>query len=58
VIKKIIDGEITCPEFESIKESILFKQPPNIEKTPNNLFNKFINSNLKKNEYDRFKISS
>ena len=46
ILKEIIEGKIKCPEFDSIKKSILFKESQNIEKTPNNLFDKFINSNL------------
>ena len=46
ILKEIIEGKIKCPEFDSIKKSILFKENQNIEKTPNNLFDKFINSNL------------
>ena len=48
VLKEIIEGNIKCPEFDSIKKSILFKENQSIEKTPNNLFDKFINSNLNK----------
>ena len=46
ILKQIIEGKIKCPEFDSIKKSLLFKENQNIEKTPNNLFNKFINNNL------------
>ena len=46
ILKKIIEGKIKCPEFDSIKRSILYKENQNIEKTPNNLFDKFIISNL------------
>ena len=46
LLKEILEGNKKCPEFESIKKSILFKEPESSEKTPNNLFNKFINSKL------------
>ena len=49
VLKNILEGKIKCPEFESIKKSLLFKEPQSTEKTPNNLFNKFINENSQKN---------
>ena len=49
VLKNILEGKIKCPEFESIKKSLLFKEPQSTEKTPNNLFNKFINTNSQKN---------
>lgn len=49
ILKEIFEGKIKCPQFESIKKSILFKDSQNFEKTPNNLFDDFINKNFESN---------
>ena len=50
LLKEIFDGKIKCPNFESVKKTILFKESENIEKTPNNLFDIFVNKILNNNE--------
>ena len=50
ILKEIFEGKIKCPEFESVKKSILFNENENLEKTPNNLFDSFVNKILINNE--------
>ena len=52
ILKEKFEGKIKFPEFESFKKIILFKELNIIEKTPNNLFNIFINKNLINNFND------